>query len=121
MFTCNTFYLNTKEYFEQFIYNDEVFIEEDQTDLNHWLFNKTHYKGRLKDCLPVYDFFYWCHETLSKEDDSVTNAKVFSLTSLLFEDDLSVEFSPAGEKTIIKTDSSVFEVPKLNVKANGVS
>lgn len=117
----NTFYLNTKEYFEQFANTEDIFIEEDQTEVNRWLFNKSVYKDLLINSLPIEDFFLWCQDTLSQEDNPIKNEKYFALISLLFEEDIIVGFDPVRNKTTIKTESSKFEVPKLSVKANEVS
>lgn len=117
----DTFYLNTKEYFEQFANTGDIFIEEGQIEVSRWLFNKDAYKDRLIDSLPIEDFFIWCQDILSQEDNPIKNEKYFALISLLFEDDLIVGFDPIGNTTTIKTESSIFDVPKLSVKANEVS
>lgn len=116
----NSIFLNSREYFDQYAQVDDVFIMEDQTDYHQWLFDRSHYKGRLINSLPVHDFFHWCEEILLEEYDSFTNVQFLSLTSLLFEEDFSIGFHHDGEKSTIKTDSSEFQVPKLHVVANEI-
>lgn len=86
-----------------------------------WIFNKSHYKKKLIEKLPLENFFDWCNEQLQNETNQITNEKVFAMTGLLFEEDLEVSYSDKSEIIKIKTESSNLNVPKLNVKRNGVS
>ena len=61
----------------------------------------------------------WCNEQF--KDDEITNEKVFALTGLLFEEDLEINISAKAEMMKLKTATSNLNVPKLNVKRNGVS
>ena len=117
----NKIYLNTKEYFEQFVNADEAIIEEDTNEKERWIFNKSHYKKKLIEKLPLENFFNWCNEQLKDGTNEITNEKVFAMTGLLFEEDLEVSYSDKSEIIKIKTESSNLNVPKLNVKQNGVS
>jgi len=114
-------YLNTKEYFEQFILAEEAVIEEEADRLKRWIFQKGHYKKKLIEKLPVEDFFDWCGEELKGETNEITTEKIFALTGLLFEEDLEISFSDKSETIRIKTATSILNVPKLKVKRNGVS
>jgi hypothetical protein len=114
-------YLNTKEYFEQFTLAEEAVIEEEADQVERWIFKKAHYKKKLIEKLPVENFFDWCSEELEGEANEITTEKVFALTGLLFEEDLEISFSDKSQMTKIKTTTSILNVPKLNVKQNGVS
>ena len=113
-------YLNTKEYFEQFINPLEAFIEEDEFEKTKWIFNKSHYKKKLMEKLPLASFFEWCKEQLMDDKNEITNDKVFALTGLLFEENLEVIYSEQSETIKIKTETSYLSVPKLIIKQNGI-
>ncbi len=117
----NKIYLNTKEYFEQFVNANDAIIEEDEDEKERWIFNKSHYKKKLIEKLPLENFFDWCNEQLQNEKNEITNEKVFAITGLLFEEDLEVSYSDKSEIIKIITASSNLNVPKLNVKRNGLS
>jgi hypothetical protein len=117
----NKIYLNTKEYFEQFINVEEAIIEEETNEKQRWIFSKSHYKKELIAKLPVNNFFEWCNEQLKSEANDITNEKIFALTTLLFEDDLEVSYPDKYDTIKIKTQSSNLRVPKLNIKQHGIS
>jgi hypothetical protein len=117
----NEIYLNTKEYFEQFVNEDEAIIEEGIGEKERWIFDKPHYKKKLIEELPLENFFGWCNEQLQSETNEITNEKFFALTSLLFDEDMEVTYSGRGKIIKIKTKSSNLNVPKLNIKQNGIS
>lgn len=112
-------YLSTKEYFEQFKNIEDTYIEEDEEEVVRWIFNKSHYKGKLKESLPVNDFFGWCSKTLS-EESQITNEKLLALTTLLFDEELQMDDNEVTETVVITTNSSKFIVPKIKIKENGV-
>lgn len=114
-------YLNTKEYFEQFKLEGEAVIEVDNHEYEPWVFNKSKYRRKLLESLPVDNFFDWCFDQFENTPDEITNEKIFALTGLLFEKDLEV--SPDSEyKTVqISTKTSKLSVPLLNINKNGVS
>lgn len=117
----NNIYLNTKEYFEQFVNIDEAIIEEDIDEKERWIFNKLHYKKKLIEKLPVENFFSWCNKQLENESIEITNEKIFALTGLLFEEDLDVIYSDKHEIIKFRTRNSNFIVPKLKIERNGIS
>lgn len=117
----NKIYYNTKEYFEQFVDIEEVIIEEDTDEEERWLFNKSLYKKKLIEKLPLENFFDWCNEQLLIEKSEITNEKIFALTGLLFEEDLEISYSTQNEIIKIKTKTANLNVPKLKISQNGIS
>lgn len=113
-------YLNAKEYFEQFITQEDAIIEKDEENYKRWVFNRTYYRQRLTDSLPVENFFDWCKSELTSDGDEISNEKVFAITSLLFDGDVEVVSSENNLIQIV-TRTSKLLVPKLNLKKNGVS
>lgn len=114
-------YLNTKEYFEQFVSIEEAIIEDDTNEKERWIFNKSHYKKMLIENLPIENFFDWCSARLEKDSHEITNEKIFAMTGLLFEQDLEVSYFNKSEIIKFRTKSSNLYVPKLKIKRNGVS
>jgi hypothetical protein len=112
-------YVNTKEYFEQFKVDEDAIIVEDDQEYETWVFNKSKYKRKLIDSLPIENFFDWCSNQLKQDTNEVTNEKVFALTGLLFEDDLEVKSNTEEKVLNIQTKTSKMSVPILNVKRNG--
>lgn len=114
-------YLNTKEYFEQFKMEGEAVIELDDQEYEPWVFNKSKYRSKLIDSLPVENFFGWCYKELESAQSELTNEKIFALTGLLFEKDLEVSPESGLKSVQVSTKTSRLLVPVLNVKKNGVS
>jgi hypothetical protein len=108
-------FFHTKEFFEQFMDEEEVFIDEQQLDHEQWIFNKTIVKAKLKEQVPVQDFFTWCRNELMVEFKEVDAEKFFAMCTLLFEEDLEKEFSDKGTRVKIKTAHSKMLVPKIKI------
>jgi hypothetical protein len=108
-------FFHTKEFFEQFMDDEEVFIDEQQLDHEQWIFNKTNVKAKLKEQVPVQDFFGWCRNELMNEFNEVDAEKFFAMCTLLFEEDLEKEFSDKGTKVKIKTQHARMTVPKIKI------
>jgi hypothetical protein len=116
----NKMYYNAKEYFEQFLQQEDSIIVDEAQPADRWIFNRAYYKEALKQQLPMDDFFSWCSHVLENEQKEITNEKICSMMSLLFEEGLEID-SNSEESTSIKTQNSIFRVPKLRLKDNGIS
>ena len=114
-------YFNTKEYFEQFRHQENIVIEESGFEYDRWVYNKTMYKEKLKSDLPIENFFGWCVNALHGEDEELSQEKFFALFTLLFEEDLLVEFFATDEKIRIKTNRATYLVPQIKLYNNGIS
>ena len=79
-------YENTKEYFEQFKNEEDVFVEEEANDIAQWIFNKNEYKSQLNSKLPVTDFLSWCKNAIENEKKDFDIDNYFMVTSLIFEE-----------------------------------
>lgn len=116
----NKIYLNTIEYFEQFLQGNDAIIDIDNVEADRWLFKKAKYKEEMMKAIPIENFFDWCQKQLKGEDKHVTNEKVFALTSLLFDDEFEVTSLTKGVMVKLKTDTSNLNVPKLKVDKHGI-
>ena len=108
-------FFHTKEFFEQFMDEEDVFIEENTEIYEQWIFNKANLKAKLKEQVPVQDFFSWCRNELMLEFKEVDAEKFFAMCTLLFEEDIEKEFSEKGTKVKIKTHHSRMTVPKIKI------
>lgn len=108
--------LNAIEYFEQFLQHEDVYLQDEELQQERWVFNKDNYRGKLQESLPVPDFFSWCANTLSTEFGENDIEKYFALTSLLFEEDLNLEFEERGEEECtIELKETTLQVPKIKI------
>jgi hypothetical protein len=108
-------YENTKEYFNQFKNEDDVYIEEETNFLEQWIFNKSEYKSILNSKLPVNDFFTWCKISLENENKNFDFDNYFMVTSLIFEEDYEIELDKENKKITLKTPKGELIMPKLKI------
>jgi len=112
--------INTKAYMEQFMNDEAIIIDDDFDGGNNWIFNKDYFKEKLKEQLPVENFFNWCNTTLKEEYKSIETDKLFALTTLLFEEDLLLEFDEKNKKQKLKTKEYTLQVPTIAVSNHGI-
>ncbi len=118
----NETFFNASEIFEQFKNEVDVYFEEDVVDSEKWIFDKDHYTKKLKDNLPVENFFKWCSNTLKEDYKKVEIEKFFALTILAFEEDIERDYGKKAEFDKIKINDLTLTVPKLTIeKQNGIS
>ena len=116
------FYLTAKEYVEQFLDDEPVYFDEEQTFQEKWIFNRDLYKVKLESQLPVNDFFGWCSKTVKSDFQSIDQEKFFSMVSLLFEEDLAMEYDEDDTSyTTIKATDVKMRVPKIKIFKHGIS
>ncbi len=120
MFTAYSkdMYYHTKEFFEQFEIQDDVILEDENVELEKWIYNKAAYKEKLLAQLPVENFFEWIMNELKHEFGTTDTDKLFTLACLVFEEDLKVEFQEAEQYII--TNQAQFKVPKIKIQNYGL-
>jgi len=111
-------FLNTKEFFEQFSKEETMVLDVAELPIEKWIFNKKYYKSRLKESLPVTDFFSWCGQTLADEYGQTETHKFFELINLLFENDLELSFAENSETVKLKMDKTTIKFPKISINKN---
>jgi hypothetical protein len=109
-------YFKVREFFEQFQVEGPVIVEEGVSDFDKWIFDRTLFKEKLAENMPVNDFFTWCFKALKKDFSEIETEKYFAVTGLLFDEDLQIDYSKKGERIEIKTTTSKLSVPKLKVE-----
>ena len=116
----NDMYLNAKEYLEQFAIDETIILEDPMMLSDKWVFNKDLYKTRMMDQLPMDSFFEWCGLTLRGDYEKIETDKFFALTSLLFEDGISIELEDFNDRQLINTSNMTLRVPKLKIARYGI-
>ena len=114
-------YYHAKDFVMQFQNIEDIIITEELVETDMWIFNKEKYKEDLLNKMPVNDFFEWAIESLNKEYKMAETEKLFSLTSLLFEDDFDKEFDPMNKHVFIQTTQLKLKVPKIKIYKHGIS
>ena len=108
-------YENTKEYFDQFKNEEDVFIEEETNIVEPWIFDKKKYKFKLNLELPVDDFFSWCKTSLMSEKNIFNFENYFRVTSLIFEEDYEIHLYQENCSISLKTEQGELIMPKLKI------
>lgn len=111
----HTIFLNTKEFFEQFADEDEVVFEEEIPSMEKWIFNKNLYKSKLKEEGTVEDFFNWSAHLIKEEYKVVEPDKFFSMATLLFEEDITIDYPKKASHSKIRSGEYIYKVPKIQV------
>jgi hypothetical protein len=117
--TSTKMYLNTKEYFELYKNIEDAYIDQNELQSIRWIFNKSVYKRKLRESLPVNNFFSWC-DTILKKEGETTNEKLLALMTLLFEEDFNITQNTETFLTEIRTNNSKFILPTIQVNKNGI-
>lgn len=117
----NDMYWNAREFVEQFQHEESIILSDEIDAGEMWVFNKDRYKDMLMSKLPVGNFFEWCGKTLKSEYKEIETEKFFSLTTLLFEDGITLEFDQKSDRQLIKTSTMTLRVPKIKIVRYGLS
>jgi hypothetical protein len=118
----NSMYFNALEYVNEYINNVDIYLEDPEFGASDkWIFNKDQYMTKLTQELPIKNFFEWAGTTLQSEYKTIETEKFFSLSTLLFEDSIELEFDEKAERMVIKTSDMNLRVPKINIKRHGLS
>ena len=120
VYSPDTFF-NAAEIFEQFKNEEDVYFDEEEVEAEKWIFDKEHYTQKLKENLPVDNFFKWCNKTLKDDYKKVEIEKFFALTSLAFDENLLLEYTAKPEYEKIKINDLTLTVPKIKINNHGIS
>ncbi len=120
IYSPSTFF-NAAEMFEQFKNDTDIYFEEEEVDSEKWIFDKEHYSKKLKESLPVDNFFKWCSKTLKEDYKKTEIEKFFALTSLAFDEEIQLEYATKAEFDKIKINDLTLTVPKIKMNQHGIS
>lgn len=115
-------YFNALEYVTEYMQSNDIYLDDpDLSASDKWIFNKEFYRDKMIQELPVPNFFEWAGKTLRSEYKEIETEKFFSLSTLLFEDDIELEFDPKADRQVIRTSEMNLRVPKIKIKRHGLS
>jgi hypothetical protein len=118
----DSMYFNALEYVNEYMTTVEIYLDEPEINASDmWIFNKDLYMNKLTQDLPVKSFFEWAGKTLQSEYNTIETEKLFSLSTLLFEDSIEIEFDEKADRQVIKTSDMNLRVPQINIKRHGLS
>ena len=117
----NDMYFNAREYVEQFANEQTILIEDAAVDGEMWVFSKDKYREQMMHSLPIHNYFEWAGKKLKGEYKELETDKLFSLTSLLFEEGIDLDVDVKSERQVIKTTQMNLRVPKIKITKNGLS
>lgn len=120
LYSKDTFY-NASELFDQFKNDTDVFFEEEEVEDEKWIFDKEHYSAKMKEQLPIPDFFKWCNKTLKEDFKKVEIEKFFALTSLAFDEEIQLEYAAKADFEKIRINDLTVTVPKIKINTYGIS
>jgi hypothetical protein len=120
IYSTNTFF-NAAEIFEQFKNDTDIYFEEENVDAEKWIFDKEHYSAKLKENLPVENFFKWCNKVLKDDYKKVEIEKFFAMTTLAFDEEIERDFGKKPEFEKIKINDLTLTVPKITINQHGIS
>jgi hypothetical protein len=120
IYSTNTFF-NAAEIFEQFKNDTDIYFEDENIESEKWIFDKVHYSAKLKENLPVENFFKWCNKVLKEDYKKVEIEKFFAMTTLAFDEDIERDFGKKAEYEKIKINDLTITVPKITIIQHGIS
>jgi hypothetical protein len=118
----NSMYFNALEFVNEYMNNIDIYLDEAPLNVgDKWIFNKEMYMTKLTQELPLKNFFEWAGNTLQGEYQTIETEKFFSLSTLLWEDSIELEFDDKADRMIVKTSDMNLRLPKIKIKRNGLS
>lgn len=108
------FHSEAQFFIDQFDYKTAEVYYEEQTEEIEWLPDSIYFKEQLLKKQKIDDFYQWCFHTLKEHTNEVTLSKYFTLTNLLLEEDLIVEYG-SDERFSIELNDAILKMPKVKV------
>jgi hypothetical protein len=114
--TSKSFAAEAEFYIDQFSYlTPEILFNESEESIE-WLPDAGYFKEQLLKEDGVKDFYKWCLTSLEEQTDTITLSKFFTLTNMLLDEDLVVEYKDEKRQEIKLADATLL-MPKIKVYA----
>ena len=114
--TSKAFAAEAEFYIDQFSYlTPEIMFSEAQEDIE-WLPDAAYFKEQLIKEDGVKDFYKWCLTSLEEQTENITLSKFFTLSNLLLDEDLVIEYKDEKRYEIKLADATLL-MPKIKVYA----
>jgi len=101
-------------YVDQFNYKTADVYYEEQNEEIEWLPDSSYFKEQLLKEKNIENFYQWCFDILKKHTDEITLSNFFTISNLLLEDDLVVEYNDTNRFEIELSDA-IIKMPKVKI------
>lgn len=108
------FHSKAQFFVDHFCYKSaDVYYEEDIEDIE-WLPDSAYFKKQLLKEEKIDNFYKWCFDILIEHTDEITLSKYFTVTNLLLEEDLEVDYIER-ERQQIELSDAILQMPKVMI------
>lgn len=104
-------------FLEHFKATTKTFTEDEEPDIDKWLPDTEYFKEKLRNNLPVENFFEWCYEALKEEEVKLDMMKYSAISNLIFEKEFDAEFENA-KRFKLELEDVILTLPKVNLYAS---
>jgi len=109
-----TFSAEAEFYIDQFNYPSEQVLYQEQEESFEWLPDAGYFRNRILELKQVDNFYQWCYDSIKQHTDNITLAKYFTVSNLILEEDLLVEYQDETRFEIILIDA-ILQMPKVKI------
>jgi hypothetical protein len=102
------------EYYRE---STKTFIEDEVPEIDRWLPDTEFFKEKLRNNLPVENFYEWCYQVLQEEEIKLDMMKYSAIANLIFEKEFDAEFENA-KRFKLELEDVILTVPQVNIYAN---
>jgi hypothetical protein len=95
----------------------KTFIENEEPEIDQWLPDTEFFKDKLRNSLPVENFYEWCYQVLKDEEIKPNMMKYATISNLIFEREFDADFE-STERLTLELEDVILTVPKVNLYAN---
>jgi hypothetical protein len=101
-------------FIDQFNYNAPQISHIEETEEMEWLPDTNHFKELLLKENGSDNFYQWCYDILQNYTKEMTLSKFFSVSNMVLEEDLEIEYNNDNRFEIHLTDA-ILKMPKIKV------
>lgn len=101
-------------YIDRFNYQTPEILYEEESEEFEWLPDASHFKEQLRKEKVITNFYQWCYDALKKYTDSITLSKFFTVSNLILEEDLIIEYEDTTRFELCLKDATL-NIPKVKV------
>jgi hypothetical protein len=101
-------------FLEHFRAATKIFVEDDSPEIEQWLPNTDIFRAKLRNSLPVENFYDWCYQVLRDEDIQLDMMKYSAIANLIFEHEFDAEFE-YEPRFKLELNDVILTVPRVNL------
>ncbi len=109
-----TFSSEAEFYIDQFNYQTPEILYEEETEEIEWLPDASYFKEQLLKEKEVSNFYQWCFDSLKEHTENITLSKYFTVSNLILEEDLVVEYHD-DTRFEIQLSDAILKMPKVKI------